>query len=456
MLKRDYFLAALKNKSYLYKSWIIGCFGLTNLSDKPASGGASVVNSSALFFAGEPERQEYEKYPFQLFKDADNRIVFFNPEINDWDVLQGAEFGKVPFRFKDVIELNPGDLPNLDTKVKTFIGNALVNQVLICHAFGNRIPFQMGEVSVKKVEALIAEKLMSVPEDNEVRDPKLIYTDELEEHYYPAAYSITGWCQLATPAATPYTIVTSPDMAALRKRLLEENRDKLDDPVVIARIIGQLVAHDKAFQDQDPEKGFLKPGKDFDVIRAKMFLMHGIENDFSNPGKITLIENPLDEGWDITKLPAMANSLIDGSFYRGAMTALGGEAAKYLGRFFLNTVLSEDDCGSKLGMRHELTQENVNDLTWTYEITGGEDLLLTPELIQQKMGQVLTLRSPQFCQTGDGNFCVHCIGKRFENSKTAMGALAVEAGNVLMLLMMSKMHGTSLKTTKLDWRKSLR
>lgn len=459
MLKRDYLLAALNGGSYLYKGWVIDVFGVVALPKRPDGFADAELagDEHRLIFSDEPKRQQFEEYPYQLFLEGE-QIVFFNPQENVWDVLQGAEPGKAVFNFKDTIELQPDDLVNVKEPVKTLVGNVMVNQTVLCHSFGGRIPFQTGKISMGKVEDKIAQLLRTPPENGEEREPGMIYTDELEKKYYPAAYSMTGWCQLATPAATPYTIVTSPEMKDLRKRLLEQYRDQLDDPAIVAKIMKELVAKDVEFQSQDPEKGFLRPGtKDFDVVRAKTYLMHGIEYDFEDHNKITVIENALDEGWDLTKLPQMANSLIDGSFNRGAMTALGGEAAKFISRFFLNTVISEDDCGSTLGVKHIITKDNEPGFHWAYFIgEGNKAILMTPEMAAASHGKELLFRSPLFCKTGDGNFCVHCLGKRFENSRTALGSLATEVGSILMSIMMSRMHGVALKTERWDWQNALK
>lgn len=455
MLKRDYLLTALNYGSFLYKGWVIDAFGIVNYPEKDPERRPN--GKYPLYFKDEPRREDFEEYPFQLFQE-DGQVVFFNPFSKEWEVLQGAEPGIAPFRFKDKIDLEPGDLVNVKEKVTTLVGNVMVNQTVLCYPFKDRIPFIAGEIKIGKIEDKIAELLETPPEDPSERDPQKIYTDELESKYYPAAFSLTGWCQLATPAATPYTIVTAPDMAKRRTALYEQYKDQLDDPAIVAKIMSELIKYDIEFQSQDPEKGFLRPGsKDFDVVRAKAYISHAIEYDFENRNKITVIQNPLSEQWDINKLPEMANSLIDGSFNRGAMTALGGEAAKFIGRFFMNTAIAEDDCGSRLGLEHTVTKENEEGFHWSYFFDEKNVLtLMTPEIAAASHGKRYLFRSPLFCHTTDGNFCVKCIGKRFENTKTALGALATEVGSIIMGIQMSAMHGRSLKVEKWDWNNALK
>lgn len=456
MLKHDYFLKALQYGSYTYKGWIIDCFGLVTYPKKDIDYRPS--GNHPIYFKGEPKRQIFEEYPYQLFID-DDQIVFFDPETNEWDILQGVDPGTIPFHFKEKIALKAGDLVNLKEDVVTLLGNVLFNQTVLCYSFGDKIPFQTGIVKLGKVEDLIAELLRTSPEDPAERDPKYIYADELESKYYPAAFSISSWCQLGAPAATPYTILPPPNIDKIRARIVDKYRPEgLDKAVTIAKISKELAEIDTEFQSQDPEKGFLRPGtKDFDAVRMKMFLTHGQEVDFIDKGKVSYLERPLAEGWDISKLPEMTNSLIDGSFNRGAMTALGGEAAKFIGRFFLNNNITEDDCGSQLGIIHRVTKKNEEDFHWAYFIDNkGQLTLMTPEIAGQYHGKELLFRSPMYCHTGDGDFCVKCMGKRFEDSKTSLGGLATEVGSILMSISMSAMHAQALRLVEWNWEDTLK
>lgn len=463
MNKLDYFLRALNGQAYLYKEWIIECFGIVRLYPKPEG---ELVRYSALAddvketlpyrFSDEPDRYGFERYPYQLFNDG-GRVVYADPEENAWvevEELTAQQKAREPFyRFLDRIDLPLRAIQNVLQPVKqTTYGNLMLNQCVLVYSFGDRIAYQEGKFSLKKVEAIIAELATSVPEDGVVRDPKAIYVDEIDQRYYHAAYNTTGWLSLGVPAATPYTITVSPEIRQLRKELLEKHIDDLNNPVTIAKIMKVLIDADKEFQAGDPNKGFLQPGKTFDVVRAKQFLMHGIEYDFTDRSKITVIERSLSEQWDITKLPQMANSLIDGSYNRGAMTALGGELAKVFQRFFLSTIISMEDCKTKLGRYRDLTTENIQSYHGTYAQATNGDVLITPDNEKTFLGKRVLLRSPMYCAAKDGNFCIHCMGENFRNREQSLPAVATEIGNRLMYIMMSRMHGVALKAEKMDWR----
>lgn len=464
MNKLEYFLRALNAGAYTYKEWIIECFGIVRLFPKPEG---ELVRLRELpeeerevlpyMFDDEPDRFRFERYPYQLFNDG-GKVVFCDPEEKVWvelpELTAQLKAREAFFRFMDRVDLPARAIPNLLAPVKnTCYGNIMLNQSVLVYSFGDRIPYQEGKFSLKKVEGIIAQLCTSLPEDdNTPRDPKLIYVDEVDQRYYHAAYNTSGWLQLGVPAATPYTITVSPEIRVLRKKLLEDHIDELNNPVVIAKIMGELIKADKAWQAQDPNAGFLQPGKTFDVVRAKQFLMHGIEYDFTDRSKITVIERSLSEQWDITKLPQMANSLIDGSYNRGAMTALGGELAKVFQRFFLSTVISMEDCKTKLGRYRDLSQENIGWYHGAYVQSTSGDVLVTQDNEKTFIGKTVLVRSPMYCQATDGNFCIHCMGENFRNREQSLPAVATEIGNRLMYIMMSRMHGVALKSEKMEWK----
>lgn len=446
----SYFKKAVKAGACYYKTWLIDAMAIVDLPAKP-----EIINPEIMLHPGlrgdEPARFPHEEHPYQLFqfnKDA----VFYDPETEQWTAVEGYKQGVPFFSFKEEISLVPGDLANVDRNLTTWIGNVLVNQCVLCYPFGDTIPFQQGNFSIKAVEAIIAEKLTSLPEDpNAVRDKTKIYVDILEKYYYDAAYSLSGWTQLAIPAATPYTLMTDPNIRKRRLELLKEYEDQLDDPTIIAKIMGELIQMDKNFQANDPEGGYLQPGKSFDIVRAKALLMYGIETD-PITGKVILIDRPLSEGWDLEQLPYMINSLVTGSFGRGAMTALGGEAAKFIARFFMNTTISMDDCGVKYGMSRFISKKSKDGYLGASVVgPAGKAILISNDNFAEYADTVTEVFSPQYCQAGSPNFCTKCIGQRYKEKPDSLGANAVDLGSTIMLIMMKLMHGVAIKTMKWNW-----
>lgn len=169
-----------------------------------------------------------------------------------------------------------------------------------------------------------------------------------------------------------------------------------------------------------------------------------------------MIENSLSEGWDIEKLPAMIDSMRDGSYNRGLMTALGGESVKFLFRIFATTRITEEDCGSKLGLPVTLTDENVKRYIGnTIILKDKTQVKLDNTNMKNFIGQSVMVRSPGMCRVGSSNFCMTCLGEQLRGSENSLPALASEVGSKMLSIFMAKMHGTALTTTPWRWQNTI-
>jgi hypothetical protein len=61
--------------------------------------------------------------------------------------------------FQELAKLKPEAFNNLDKETKTTVGRALVNKLLISDPFNNKIPFTNSEISIGKMENIIAKGL---------------------------------------------------------------------------------------------------------------------------------------------------------------------------------------------------------------------------------------------------------------------------------------------------------
>lgn len=465
MKKLEYFLLGFKHGSFMYKEWIIDCFGQVVLDEVPSNPNFQKTkkNETETFaLAGvrddkKPVRYVFEKYPLQLF-EQDNKVWFFHPDTQEQLELEGVTIGKPFYSFKEEVQLKKGDMVNLDRDVTTWIGNMITNQIILVYPFGDIIPFITGRFFPKDAEKKIQPLLTSITYEQKndptfKREPGKIYTDVLEELYFQAVFSIEGWCQLAAPAATPFTVTTDPKIKEVKDRLVKENWEAIQngDVVVITEILNKLIAMDETFQAKDPEGGFLEvdKGKLFNIVRAKQYLMYGLEWDFNDPTKAVLIDRPLEEEWDITKLHHVANSIVSGSYNRGASTALGGELAKIIMRFFLNTTITEDDCKTNRGFTSILRAADLAGYEDVYYRSENKWVLTNTDTLKKLIGQKVEFRSPMFCLTKGDGYCLHCMGLKYRNLKNSLASLATEAGNIIMYIFMKRMHGVSLAIV--DW-----
>ena len=431
MHKRDYFIAALKAGCFRYKQWVLEAFSIT----RPRMDGKG------------------RDFPYALHREADGRYFFdevgndsFLRE-NDKIYLEGTFKDEPAFHFRDELVIGVGELPNVRKNITTTYGNALFNQIALVWPFGNKIDYVEGRVSVPQIEKIIEARLVDRPALASEESPNDIYVDEYKR-YNEAMFSLAGFTQLCVASATPRTMTTDPQVAIRRAELLEQFKDRLHDPVIQAQIDAELIAIDKAWMKGDPGEGFYLKDKSYSVVRKKLFLLQGAEQGFDVAGDV--IPTSLNDGWNIENLPAMGNSLREGSYNRGALTAQGGEATKFNYRIFQNTRVVEFDCESTLGLEVVLTPANAKYYIASSVITPKGSVELTEENLAQFTGKSIRIRSPAFCRSGGASFCATCIGRKIATTPNAVATYAANIGSVFMSIMLKSMHGKSLSVAKFD------
>lgn len=442
MTATGWFHLGCVHQRYLFKGWVIRMLAVTELPEQ---------------YTGLPIKDPQ-------YLDLNDGA----PHLNNWDFWPVKQGDTIGFRYENTffecVDLQPhqgivsvndrialfaGTVPNLKQDVTTLIGNLLFNYVTLVYSFGDKIPFQLGKVNLRKLEKQIVERLVDDVEDPSLETPDRIYVRELKR-YIKSATSMAGYATLCVPAATPRTLLPHPEARALRLKLVEQYKDQLHDPAKVAIITKALEDLDREWNAGDPDGGFYQSGKTFQVIRMKMYGIYGMEQNHREGG-YTFIEKPLIEGWDITKLPAMADALRDGSYNRGAETALGGYEVKTILRTMSGSVISQPDCGVTWGMDWVLTRDVIDSfIGHTAILADTTQVKLTNENKGQYLGQAVQIRTPAFCRTGNNNFCLACFGDFIADKQQALGVVASELGSRLLLLFMKKMHGSALKTVKYE------
>ena len=370
--------------------------------------------------------------------------------------LEGVTPGQPPFAFHEEVAVSKGELKNLFKDVTTTYGNLLVNQTVLVYPFGSKIEYMESRIDVPRIERIIEARLQDDPAPGQTPQvetiPAPIYVSEYHR-YNEAMFSLAGFTQLCVASATARTMTTDPRIAERRSQLLEENKDRLHDPVVQAKIDRELIAMDKEWLKGDPGEGFYLKDASYSVKRKKMFLLQGSEEGFDIQGD--LIPSSLDEGWDIRFLPAMGNSLREGSYKRGAMTALGGEATKLILRIFQNTSITEEDCGSTLGLLTVIQPEDAKYYVSNSVITAAGTIELTEENIGKYVGKPIRIRSPIYCRTKAANFCACCIGKKIGQTPNAITTYGADITATFMNIEMKSMHGKGLSVATFDFNAAL-
>jgi hypothetical protein len=434
MNKSDLFLAAMQAEEFRRKAWVITAFSQ---------------------IAEAPEAWKQNPYPYRIVQTPAGHF-FVDPNNNlELAPIVDAPAGGAPFNLKERVSYAPAQVPQLDSVTDATYGQWLANFTINFWPFGNKIGFLKGRWTSATMEDIIVKRLADDPKMGDPvpktmdRAAKIYVSEYLK--FCDAAFFMAGFTQLCVPAATEKSMVPAPGIRELRKKLLEENKDRLHDPAVIAKIDAELVEYDRAYLKDDPSENFLLGKKSFEIVRKKMFSMHGAEMGLSESVDVKLVKNSLSEGWDINHFDDYNNSLRAGSFNRGAQTMLGGEAVKWLLRASSNIAVTADDCGAKLGNQFSVDGENYKRLTgFTVLVAGQSKPVVTDEDAKSYMGKNLMVRSPMYCTLDKTDYCKACVGVLLAENPTALSSAISEYGSAFLSIYMAAAHGKALTTQKMD------
>ena len=432
MLKKDLFKKAMAAELYKDLAWIILAFSVSSDPD-----------------------DEWKKDPYdcRIVSNVTGHYVVNNGVL---EPIEETTANKPAFCFTDVVELHPGDLPNCKETIESTYGNWLVNYILIVRPFGDKIPYMDGDITPDRIEDVILTKFKDTPKNSIERKQNEFYVDEYLK-YLEGIFFLPGLSQLSVWAATEKLLLPPPGIEELKAKLVEENKDHLDDMATIAKIDAELVKHDVAWLKGDPGMNFLGKGKAIDVVRKKKFLMHGGEIGLSdNTVKGTLIKNSLQERWDITKFPEVIDTLRAGSFYRGAETQLGGVSVKWLLRSSSNFKVTIDDCGATIGSPFAVTDKNKKRLVgFTVIVDKAQKHIEDIDEAGAYIGKTLAIRSPMYCKLLYTDLCKTCVGDNLSVNPQGLSLAISALGSAILQMSMSAMHAKQLSTAKMDFKKHL-
>ena len=438
MNRFEYFLKAANyhgvNRAYTKKHWVISLLAVT--------------------FETESVYME-NPYPYRLLRKEDG-FYFIDLEKNGehTKLTDNRPLDKPLFTPNSAFKLKAGDLKNLHRDIDSTFGDVLFNLIVLIYAFGDKIDFVAGKVDARKLEDQIEKRLVDNPTGEELDvDTKSIYVREYL-NFGKAMMQLQGYNYLMVPSASPKSLTTDPRIPELREKLLNDNKDRLHDPAVIAGIEKELVAMDRLWVDDDG-KDFYIENKSYDNARKKMLLIHGLERPFTDTDEAVLISKPLSDGMDIKNMQAYANSIREGSFNRGNETMLGGVEAKRAFRNYQNSFITKDDCGTRLGLVTKITSSNAKLHIGVSRQTSMGPELITEENCQALVGTVQVIRSPMLCNNSHTDYCAVCMGSKMSENPDALGAAAAGVGSDFLSAFMKKMHVANLKTVRYDMAECL-
>lgn len=364
--------------------------------------------------------------------------------------------GKGPlFSLTDKVDVDSQWLVNIKTPLTTDLGILGANALLLAEVFGAKIPFMNHEVSIPKIEAIIAPILTSNPDPKDqvdLSDPTKIFVFE----YLNMNKGIEFICaimELFTVGLTQKTLLPPPGIDKYRQELLAAPGLNLDDPVQLAEFESKLLKYDAEYLKDDPSFGKFASGKILKDSRKKLHLSMGAEGGFRKDGGIIGIATPLTQGVprDPEKAVAAINGARSGSFSRGHETMEGGVAAKKMLAASNNYVIVPTDCGSTMGIERRYTPWLLSSLRGRTVISGKTQKQIDVNAdVSAYLGQVVRTRSPMYCRLPGEQICAVCAGAGMARYETGISIPLTEISAGILNARMKAMHTNSLTVNDFD------
>lgn len=449
MDKDQYFIEAIQAKKHLLKEWVLRAFCV--IEDR--------------------QYQPDNAKPYDIVSKANEKTLFFVDPDDKANLipLNGTSVDAPPFYPNEALILKPGSLANVHQVIKTTFGTALVNAMVLVWPFKDKIDYISGRWDGGAVDKLVASRLVDYPPemivdqitfDTTIKSEKWIaqeksgqgapiYIHELQK-YYKAMANLAGFTQVVTPAASPKSLTVDPAIIKRRDELLNQYRDQLKDPAIVANIVAELAQMDRDSFKGDSASGFLIKSKAFDISRMKAYILYGLEYGFNDGDEPAFIPTSLAEGMDLTTFTDQVNGLRAASYSRGALTALGGAGVKEIYRILQNCSVSDKACNTQMGVLFTVEKELISHLIGRYAINPKDKtpIPLTKEILEKNIGKKVVVRTPGYCQAPGLSYCPICIGDAYSRNKTGLHSVGADVLSVIMNDFMKAMHGKKLATTR--------
>lgn len=426
MKKYDYLRLSFKEKRYLEVDWWIRA--LSDFADTPTQ----------------------PKEPYSLVRQPWGfSVTLPNGELEKLEDYQGS--GPV-FTIHDEVVVTPEWMINVQSDMKSMLGIALANAVMLVESFGAKIPYINGEMDVSKIEGIIAPKMNSNPPPGVPKDPAKFYVDEWLS-LSKGSELITSVMELFAIGLTQKTLLPPPGVEDERARLLRDNNYDLNDPIQLADYESKLLKFDAEYLKGDPSLGKFASGKILKDSRKKLYLSQGAEGGFSKDGSIVGVPTSLSQGMpkDPRQYVATVNGSRSGSFSRGYETMEGGVAAKKMLAASNNYLIEDTDCGSTMGHERVYTPWLINSLRGRTIINGkSQEKVANDADVSVYLGKKIRTRSPMYCRLDGERICKVCAGDAMARFGTGIAIPLTEISHAILIARMKAMHTNSLTVNEFD------
>lgn len=333
-----------------------------------------------------------------------------NPTAQMFAELFAAHKDSPPkYHVDDMIIIGPEQSPfvkeNSSTTCGIYLFNKFILEPLKIFGYVNK-PFGKGELDA--LEDGISDGLMQ----------KDLTTEQVAEFIDRLQFLLGGpLAHLINPSINPDIMTLPPQAAALKKKLLAENKAGIEanDPQTSSKIEKEVtkVAMDWMNERNDPSLSFFKSGAidPYNNYRT-MFVMKGAvkDNTGESPTGYKIVTSEYDNGITKEDMPKIADTVVTSSYNSGVATQDSG----YMGKKY-NTILQRvkllergSDCKTPDTFQTVITNRHL----YRYIMENGKPVCLTPEVIDKYKGKVCKLRSPLHCHAKDPYYCNICMGDR--------------------------------------------
>lgn len=313
------------------------------------------------------------------------------------------------YHVDDMIIIGPEQSPfvkeNSSTTCGIYLFNKFILEPLKIFGYVNK-PF--GKKELDALEDGISDGLMQ----------KDLTTEQVAEFIDRLQFLLGGpLAHLINPSINPDIMTLPPQAAALKKKLLAENKAGIEanDPQTSSKIEKEVtkVAMDWMNERNDPSLSFFKSGAidPYNNYRT-MFVMKGAvkDNTGESPTGYKIVTSEYDNGITKEDMPKIADTVVTSSYNSGVATQDSG----YMGKKY-NTILQRvkllergSDCKTPDTFQTVITNRHL----YRYIMENGKPICLTPEVIDKYKGKVCKLRSPLHCHAKDPYYCNICMGDR--------------------------------------------
>ena len=313
------------------------------------------------------------------------------------------------YHVDDMIIIGPEQSPfvkeNSSTTCGIYLFNKFILEPLKIFGYVNK-PF--GKKELDALEDGISDGLMQ----------KDLTTEQVAEFIDRLQFLLGGpLAHLINPSINPDIMTLPPQAAALKKKLLAENKAGIEanDPQTSSKIEKEVtkVAMDWMNERNDPSLSFFKSGAidPYNNYRT-MFVMKGAvkDNTGESPTGYNIVTSEYDNGITKEDMPKIADTVVTSSYNSGVATQDSG----YMGKKY-NTILQRvkllergSDCKTPDTFQTVITNRHL----YRYIMENGKPVCLTPEVIDKYKGKVCKLRSPLHCHAKDPYYCNICMGDR--------------------------------------------